>query len=136
MSPPHHKEKRNDKLETITEFFSTIKQPDHLKRTEELFDWMRETFPQLELVFKWNQPMFTDHGTYIISYGVSKKHLSVAPETVTINTFEAEIEQAGYQHTPNIITIPWDQEIDYPLLEKIISHNIKDKIHYTKFWRE
>ena len=26
--------------------------------------------------------MFTDHGTYIIGFSVSKKHLAVAPEAV------------------------------------------------------
>lgn len=123
-------------MKDLNEFFSAIQEPDHLKRIEELFAWMKEKFPQLEIVFKWNQPMFTDHGTYIISYSVSKKHISIAPETATIGTFEAEIEKAGYQHTPNIIKITWDQKIDYALLEKIIAHNIKDKIHYTKFWRE
>lgn len=80
--------------------------------------------------------MFTDHGTFIIAYSTSKKHLSIAPETVTISTFKEDIEKSGYQYTDNIIKITWEQPIDYSLLKKIIDFNVQEKIDYTKFWRE
>lgn len=123
-------------MKNAKDFFSTITEPNQRKRLEELFEWTIENFPQLTIIIKWNQPMFTDHDTFIIAYNTSKKHLSIAPETVTIATFKDEIETSGYQHTDNIIKITWDQEIDFPLLKKIIEYNIREKAHYTKFWRE
>ncbi|MGX7148161.1 iron chaperone [Enterococcus ureasiticus] len=123
-------------MKDINEFFSSISEPENRKRVEELFDWTMNTYPKFKVVIKWNQPMFTDHETFIIAYSTSKKHLSIAPETVTIATFKDEIEKAGYQHTDNIIKITWDQPIDYPLLKKIIDYNVQEKIDYTKFWRE
>lgn len=123
-------------MKDINEFFSSISEPEHRKRAEELFDWTMKSYPQFSVVIKWNQPMFTDHGTFIIAYSTSKKHLSIAPETVTISAFKEAIEQSGYQHTDNIIKITWNQPIDYSLLKKIIDYNIQEKINYTKFWRE
>lgn len=123
-------------MKDLNDFLSKISEPDHRERLEELFDWTMKTYPQFSVVIKWNQPMFTDHGTFIIAYSTSKKHLSIAPETVTISTFKEDIEKSGYQHTDNIIKITWDQPIDYSLLKKIIDYNIQEKIDYTKFWRE
>ncbi|OTN89737.1 hypothetical protein A5819_002235 [Enterococcus sp. 7E2_DIV0204] len=92
-------------MKGINEFFSSINEPEHRKRLEELFEWTIKAYPQFSIVIKWNQPMFTDHGTFIIAYSTSKKHLSIAPETVTIYTFKEDIEKSGYQHTDNIIKI-------------------------------
>ncbi|MFD2304906.1 iron chaperone [Enterococcus termitis] len=123
-------------MTNLSEFSKKIEDESQRQRIEELFTWINEHFPQLETVIKWNQPMYTDHGTFIIGFSVSKKHLSVAPETVTISTFKEAIEKAGYQHTDNIFKITWEQEIDYSLLQQIITYNIQEKIDYTKFWRE
>ncbi|MBO0422523.1 iron chaperone [Enterococcus plantarum] len=123
-------------MKDINEFLSNISEPAHRDRVKELFGWTEKTFPQLKVVIKWNQPMFTDHDTFIISYSASKKHLSIAPETATITAFKEDIANSGYQHTDNIIKITWDQTIDYTLLQKLIDFNVQEKLHYTKFWRE
>ncbi|MEI5993108.1 iron chaperone [Candidatus Enterococcus mansonii] len=123
-------------MKDINEFFSSITEPEHRTKVEELFKWTMDHYPQLNVVIKWNQPMFTDHETFIIAYSTTKKHISIAPETVTIATFKDEIEKTGYQHTDNIIKITWAEPIDYTFLKKIIDYNIEEKAHYTKFWRE
>lgn len=123
-------------MANLNEFTEKISNPDQRQRLNDLFDWIKGSFPQLETVIKWNQPMFTDHGTFIIGFSVSKKHMSVAPETVTLAAFKEDIEKAGYEHTDNIFKITWAQEIDFALLKKIIDYNIQEKIDYTKFWRE
>ncbi|MBO0470488.1 DUF1801 domain-containing protein [Enterococcus sp. DIV0242_7C1] len=120
----------------LSEFTEKISDSEQRQRLEGLFAWIKENFPQLETVIKWNQPMFTDHGTFIIGFSVSKKHMSIAPETVTLAAFKKDIEKAGYEHTDNIFKITWTQEIDFSLLKKIIDYNIQEKIDYTKFWRE
>lgn len=123
-------------MKDINDFLLNISEPEHRQRVEELVDWTIKTYPQFSVVIKWNQPMFTDHGTFIIAYSTSKKHISIAPETVTILAFKDDIEKSGYQHTDNLFKITWEQPIDYSLLKKIIDYNIQEKINYTKFWRE
>ncbi|MFD1171057.1 iron chaperone [Oceanobacillus picturae] len=103
---------------------------------EEVLTWVKEKFPNLESRIAWNQPMFTDHGTYIIGFSISKKHLAVAPEAVGINHFSDDIVQAGYDYTKQLVRIPWEKPIDFSLLEKIIKFNIADKLDCTTFWRK
>lgn len=123
-------------MKIFEEFLQGIDDPSHRDRTEEILVWTAKTHPHLEPVIKWNQPIFTDHGTYIIGFSVSKKHLSVAPEQVAMAHFEKDIEQAGYEHTKELLRIKWKDPVDYDLMEKMIGFNISDKADCTTFWRE
>lgn len=123
-------------MEVFAEFLARIEHPQHRARTEEVLAWVSRKFPQLQQVIKWNQPMFTDHGTFIIAFSIAKKHLAVAPEKAAIMKFSAEIKQACYNHTQELIRIPWDQPVDFSLLEKMIQFNILDKADCSTFWRK
>ncbi|MGP4071804.1 iron chaperone [Piscibacillus sp. B03] len=123
-------------METHKDFLETISDTSHRERLKKVLDWIQESYPKLEPVVKWNQPMFQDHGTFIIAFSVSKKHMAVAPETVTIEHLEEDIKQAGYDYTKHMIPIPWKDEVNYSLLQKIIDFNIIDKADYTTFWRK
>lgn len=117
-------------------FLKEIDDPSRQERLEEIFDWIKKRYPNLETEMKWDQPMFTDHGTFIIGFSVSKKHLAVAPEKVAIAHVEEDIVEAGYEYTKELIRVPWNSQMDYSLLEKIIDFNIWDKAHCSTFWRK
>ncbi|MBS4220009.1 iron chaperone [Bacillus sp. FJAT-49711] len=123
-------------METFAEFLAGIDDPSQRERTEEVLTWINNKYPNLKAEIKWNQPMFTDHGTFIIGFSVSKKHLAVAPENVTITHVEEDIVKAGYEYTKGLIRIPWKGPFDYSLLEKIIEFNIWDKANCSTFWRK
>ncbi|MEO2259133.1 MULTISPECIES: iron chaperone [Paenibacillus] len=123
-------------METFAEFIARIDNPEHQARTEEVLNWVTEKFPNLKQKIAWNQPMFTDHDTFIIGFSVSKQHLAVAPEKAGINRFSEEITQAGYDHTKELVRMKWKQEIDFSLLERMIEFNIKDKAECSTFWRK
>lgn len=101
-----------------------------------MLHWVNNKYPQLETELKWNQPMFTDHGTFIIGFSVSKKHLAVAPEDATITHVEEDIKKAGYDYTKGLIRIPWNKPVNYSLLGKMIDFNIWDKANCSTFWRK
>ncbi|MCM3611818.1 iron chaperone [Planococcus sp. MERTA32b] len=122
-------------MEIFEEFLQGIDDPSQRDRTQEILAWTAKTFPHLEPVIKWNQPLFTDYGTYIIGFSVAKKHMSVAPEQAAMNRFEGEIEKAGYEHTKELYRIKWKDPVHYDLLEKLIEFNISDKADCTTFWR-
>ena len=84
-------------METFSEYLSAISDKDHRDRMEKLLLWVLETFPALKPVIAWNQPMFTDHGTFIIGFSVSKMHLAAAPERAGILHFSEAIERAGFR---------------------------------------
>ncbi|MFT4145463.1 MAG: iron chaperone [Mobilitalea sp.] len=123
-------------MEVFAEYLSSIENPENRARVEEVLKWLLNKFPNLETKFGWNQPMLTDHGTFIIGFSVAKKHMAVAPENAAMLKFEDEIEQAGYERTKGLFKIPWNSPVDYSLLEKIVAFNIMDKADCTTFWKK
>lgn len=123
-------------MEVFEEYLNRIDNPQQRSRVEEVLSWIMSNFPNLTPKIAWNQPMFTDHGTFIIAFSVAKKHMAVAPERVGIDHFSDEINQAGYDFTKELVRIPWDSPVDYSLLEKMIAFNILDEKECTTFWRK
>ncbi|TMU85080.1 iron chaperone [Bacillus sp. BHET2] len=123
-------------MEVFAEYLSSIDDPQQRVRTEEVLMWVKKKYPNLIPKIAWNQPMFTDHGTFIIAFSISKKHLAVSPEKEGITHFSEDIVQAGYDHTKMLMRIPWDSPIDFSLLEKMIEFNLVEKAECSTFWRK
>lgn len=123
-------------MEVFEEYLAKINNKQHHDRTFEVLDWVSNNFPNLVPKIAWNQPMFTDHDTFIIGFSISKHHLAVGPEEVGIKHFSDELVKAGYDHTKGLFRIPWNSPIDFALLEKIIEFNILDKKDCSTFWRK
>ncbi|WP_078577416.1 iron chaperone [Salipaludibacillus agaradhaerens] len=123
-------------MEIFADYLATIDNPQHRSRMEEVLTWVMNTYPNLTPKIAWNQPMFTDHGTFIIGFSVAKRHMAVAPEKAGINHFADDIVQAGYDHTKELVRIMWDRPVDFSLLKKMIAFNINDKAECSTFWRK
>lgn len=122
-------------METFEEYLNTMDVPEQQDKMEAILQWVQEKYPNLERRIAWNQPMFTDHGTYIIGFSYSKNHIALSPEVKLIKKFRGLIEETGLSHTNNIIRIQWEDPVPYSLLETLIDYNIEDKADYNKFWR-
>jgi hypothetical protein len=122
-------------MEVFAEYLARIDNLGHRDRTEEVLAWITKKYPNLVPKIAWNQPMFTDHGTFIIGFSVSKHHMAVAPEKAGINHFSDEIVKAGYDHTKELVRIRWDGPVDFSLLGKMIEFNITEKADCSTFWR-
>lgn len=123
----------------ITEFKEYLEGiPDlaQRERTNEVLNWIHTKYPELSPRIAWNQPMFTDHGTFIIGFSISKQHLACTPEMVGITHFSEAIKKAGYDHTLMLMKFPWNKPIDYELLSKMIEFNIIEKADCQTFWRK
>lgn len=123
-------------MEAFLDYLSAIKDVEQRERLREVLNWIINKFPNLETKIAWNQPMFTDHGTFIIGFSVSKQHFAVSPEVKGIDEFSDDIIKSGYSHGKNIFRIKWDDPVDYTLLERMIQYNIDDKRECTAFWRK
>ena len=123
-------------IEELEKYLQTIEDESHRLCLRQIFDWIMKTFPSLEYKTLWKQPMFLEHGTFIIGFSASKKHFSISPEVKGMEQFAKEIEEAGYTQTKNLFRIGWDDPIDFCLLERMINFNRADKAEYTDFWRK
>ena len=116
-------------------FLDSISDLEKRERLESILTSIKERFPQLKEEIKWNQPMFSDHGTYIIGFSIAEGHVAVAPEAVVISLFEKEIEEAGHSHTREIFRIKWTDNVALDLMHRMVAYNIEDKKDMTAFWR-
>ena len=123
-------------MDIFSEFLARIEHPQHRARTKEVLDWVKREFPNLEPRVAWKQPMFTDHGTFIVGFSVSKQHLAVSPERAGMERFTGEIAETGYGQSKMLFRIKWEQAVNYPLLHRIISFNRVDKAECKTFWRK
>ncbi|MBN2880255.1 MAG: iron chaperone [Clostridia bacterium] len=121
---------------SFIEYIQKIEDIENRAKMEELLAWVSDQFPQLGTKIAWNQPMFTDHGTFIIGFSSYKKHIAVAPEKAAMDIFVDEIEKSGLSRTTQLIQMPWNKPIDYELLKRIIEFNIADKQECATFWRK
>ncbi len=123
-------------IEIFSGYLAKIEKLQHRKRIGEVLDWVIKNFPNLTPKIAWNQPVFTDHGTFIIGFSAAKGHLAAAPEKACILRFSGDIQQAGYEHSKELIRMKWDSPVNYSLLAKIIAFNISDKADCKTFWRK
>lgn len=123
-------------MEVFADFLDGIEDPKSRMRTEEVLDWVGRTFPDLVPKIAWNQPMFTDHGTFIIGFSIAKKHLAVAPEGAAVDRFAEELSKEGYDFGKKFVRFTWDRPFDYSLLKRMIEFNIQDKADCATFWRK
>ena len=70
------------------DYINKIAKPDHQQQVLEVLQWIQTRFPMLKPELKWNQPMFTHHGTFIFGLSVATKHISFAPERAGMIAFE------------------------------------------------
>ncbi|AKP66259.1 iron chaperone [Companilactobacillus ginsenosidimutans] len=122
-------------MDEFADYLSKLDENDQKKRLVGILKWIHKEFPNLETRVAWNQPMFTDHGTFIIGFSVSKNHISVAPEGQCLDTFKSQLDQVGYTYGKQMFRIGNDQEVHKEVLKSIIEFNIKDKMEVTTFWR-
>lgn len=123
-------------MDVFAEYLAQIKNQEHRIRTKEVLDWVKNQFPEMETKIAWNQPMFTDHGTFIIGFSVAGKHLAVSPEQAGMEHFTTEISTAGYGQSKMLFRIKWNEPVNYPLLDQIIRFNRTEKKDCKTFWRK
>lgn len=123
-------------MEVFAQYLSAIENPENRAKIEEVLGFIHNKYPNLLPKIAWNQPMFTDHGTFIIGFSVSKQHMSVTPELAGMVHFSEDIAKSGYNQSKMLFQIPWSGTVDYTLLERMIEFNIADKAGCETFWRK
>ena len=122
-------------ISTLDEYLTTIPNDANRARMVDVLVWVGLTYPELELRIAWNQPMFTHHGTYIIGFSASAKHMAMAPERATMIRFEPVMKARGTNFGKMFARQHWNKPFDYELLDAFIQHQLAEKQDITSFWR-
>lgn len=123
-------------MEKFSKIIDKIEDEENRLKFQGLLEHIIKKHPDLKEEIKWNQPVFTKNGTFIISATPYKKHFSIVPEAAAVRKFSDEIERAGYRAKDMTIGIDWTDEVDFDLIDKMIEFQIEDKKDYKSFWRK
>ena len=122
-------------MESFENYLNTIDDEEMKQKLTDIYQHVEKEFPELGKRIAWNQPMYTDHDTFIIAFSAAKNHISVAPEKAALRKFKDEIE-ADYDLLKETFKIKRSQPVKYDLLDDIIRFNIEDKKDCETFWRK
>lgn len=123
-------------MEIFADYLAQIENESQRVRMTKILNWVKTQFSNLEPKFAWNQPMFTDHGTFIIGFSIAKPHMAISPERRGMEYFSGAIAAAGYGQSKVLFRIKWDEPVNYELLDKIIQFNRLEKADCKTFWRK
>ena len=93
-------------ITTLTEFLETVPEGPKRERMVEVLDWVKATYPELEMRIAWSTPMFTRQGTFIVGFSAAKMHMSVSPEKATMDHFEEYMKERGTDRTAMLARQP------------------------------
>lgn len=122
-------------MDSFEDYLHKIEDEEMKQKLAGIYQHVEKTFPELGKRIAWNQPMYTDHDTFIIAFSAAKHHISVAPEKAALSQFEDAIKAADYDLLKETFKIKRAQTVDFNLIDNMIRFNIKDKADHTSFWR-
>ncbi|KRM12853.1 hypothetical protein FD16_GL002032 [Paucilactobacillus suebicus DSM 5007 = KCTC 3549] len=122
-------------MDSLADFFKNINDDDQRKQLHDVLDWITERFPHLRLALVNESPMFTDHKTDIIEFNATEGGIVLISKSKGFEQFKDDISAAGYLKTKDSITIPWQKEIDYGLLDEIIAWQVQMNSNTESYWR-
>ncbi|MFR0619617.1 iron chaperone [Bifidobacterium thermophilum] len=122
------------KYANVEEYLGSIADERHRAKFRELLDWVQATWPQLVCEVKWNQPMFMDHGTFIIGFTALTNHVTVGSEQRAFEHAMPLIEQQHLKRGKKTFQIPYKRSDAWEVLEQIIEFTIADKRDVQTFW--
>ena len=128
-------ERLNSDLAVLTPYLEKLGETPHRAQLITLLNWVHTTFPQLTARVAWNQPMFTDHGTFIVGFSMAKNHLNIALESHTLDVYRDAITAAGDKTTTMLWQVDFAVPINHKLLAQTIQYNLDTKQAITTFWR-
>jgi len=116
------------------DYLHSIEDLEMRQKMQAVLDFCCSNYPNLQPKIAWNQPMFTDHGTYIIGFSVAKDHLVVGLELKTMNHFVDLIKAQGFTAKKMTFQIKRHQAIPETLLKTILDETIVLKQDINTFW--
>ncbi len=106
------------KYDSIADYFASLP-ADQSQHITSLVNFVAQSYPQLELVIAWNQPMFKLDGKYLLGFMPTKKHTNLLTVSDTAITQLAP-ELATFKHGTRSISLPFDWVIDPGLIERVV----------------
>ena len=110
------------RVDTVEAYISAL--PDTQQMTvRAVFTLIADTFPELEQVIAWNQPMVREGKRYLFGMSAAKNHLLIAPfNSDVLDALESQL--VGLKRNKKTVQVPNDWEIDESLIIEMIGRQL------------
>jgi uncharacterized protein YdhG (YjbR/CyaY superfamily) len=99
---------------TPDDYFASV-DPEAATTARAVFSAITTTYPDLELVIAWNQPMLRIYGKYVIGLSVARRHILLNPFSAAVLAEFAD-ELREYTVNKRTFQVPIDWKVDSRLL--------------------
>lgn len=113
------------RFDNFPDFYRALSPEQHTHITS-LVDWVRATYPDLEPVIAWNQPMFKKGTKYILGFMPTKNHTNLLTVTDSVVS-SLKPALTSYKHGTRSIQLPFDWTIDPQLFAQVISLRLHEE---------
>src|SRR5699024_355520 len=97
-------------MDTLQQYLATVPDEKHREAMESLIEWVANSFPELRLEIKWNQPMMIRNDTFILAFSCGGDYVSIAAWNTVLYKFLYRLKESRYGHHKKEFQIPWDQK--------------------------
>lgn len=89
---------------------------------------IRASFPGLDVVISWNQPMLKAGDDYVFAASGQKAHVLLAPWSGAVLTaFRPRLEADGFTVNKKTFRVPGDWQVDHQLLRDMVGAVLDDR---------
>lgn len=114
------------RFRTPDEYFANI-DPVAAATARSIFAALTSTFPELELVVAWNQPMLRNEQGYVLGLSTTTRHLLLNPFSATVLTdFAAQL--SAYEVNKNTFRVPLDWKVDETLVRALVAARLAEMV--------
>lgn len=93
-----------------------------------IFAVLQKSFPQLELVMAWNQPMLKHGRRYVFGASAASHHILIAPwDPAIIEALRPRL--SGFVVNKKTIRVPIDWKVDSRLLQDLVVGQLENEDH-------
>lgn len=116
--------KSSKRFATFDDYLASVT-PAAQTTIRELFASLQRSFPELELVIAWNQPMLKSASGYVFGVAASKNYLLIAPWSQTVvSAFAPRL--SAYKVNKKTIQVPFGWKIDQSLVQDLVAARLDE----------
>lgn len=118
-------EKGVKKINTVEEYISNlpVKIQVVLKKLRKI---IKESSPEIQEIISYNMPAYKLNGRILLYFAVHKEHIGLYAMPSANIKFKREL--TNYETSKGGIRFPFDKQIPYDLIEKIVKFRIKENL--------
>lgn len=108
-------------------YLDSLANPDVRATVGAVLESITRSFPDLQVVISWNQPMLKAGDSYVFGASGQTAHVLLAPwSAAVLDAFRPRLEDEGYTVNKKTFRVPGAWQVDHDLLRHMVAATLDD----------